>query len=623
MKYFLMFLILAGFTGAVFADNTSNDPDSTSELDCNRPICFLEDENFKEPIQGSDFVIKVQVEPETKFTARIFDTKYELTFIESVFADKDGIARIVYPIPHDAKNGTYEVTITSYTSNGATHSGLLLQIGDRFAPRDETEFTIHAHMYRHDNDHFKPIVINETINMGISTNYKFVNDTSITFEFTIFDPNGKIIDKGIIINEKGKAIRHPFVTEIDGMHSVMVKSDIDGIVERSEKFGILKSKYVIHENDREYQVFVRPMDEPTVAINSMEFDKDARQITFELESTWYFRDMMIVELPYGLLDGPYDVFVNGQLQCMDSEYGCPNRISHRGDFTTLSIPLEYNSTKVQVVGTSVFPKITQELTVNSKILKYNAEETVTIHGTSLPDENIHVNMYTSDNDVAVFSDQFKSGPYGTFEHDVITWPKHSSDFPEGMYTIEVASAENKDRRETIDVKFQNKSDFFSRFQEIPVKHQVDKFEFLPTKVSCKEGLVLIIKNNDNSPACVFPATAEKLSQRGGWSTVEHIIQMNWLDSDYTATGTGIVQIVDSRMNFHHETVENFDVYVWSDSDPEGIEIVVTETGENTDTFEGTVLFSNFGESSEETLYVSPGDSVKVFHKDVVDAILLE
>ena len=64
-----------------------------------------------------------------------------------------------------------------------------------------------------------------------------------------------------------------------------------------------------------------------------------------------------------------------------------------------------------------------------------------------------------------------------------------------------------------------------------------------------------------------------------------IIQVNWLDSDYTTTGTGIVQIVDSRMNFHHETVENFDVYVWSDSDPEGIEIVVTETGENTDTFD--------------------------------------
>ncbi|QMU55160.1 MAG: hypothetical protein GKS07_09885 [Nitrosopumilus sp.] len=623
MKYFVMFLILTGFTGIVFADSTPNGTDSTSELYCNHSICFLDDESFKKPIQGSDFVIKVQVEPETKFTARIFDAKYELTFNESVFADKDGIARIVYPIPHDAKNGTYEVTITSYTSNGAIHSGLLLQVGDRFAPRDETELKIHAHMYRHDNDHFKPIVINEPIHMGISTNYKFVNNTGIPFEFTILDPNGKIIDEGIIVNEKGKTVRHPFLTEVDGMHSVTVKSHIDGIAEHSEKFGVLKSKYAVHENDREYQVLVRPMDESTVAINGMEFDKDARQITFELEPTWYFRDVLIVELPYGLLDGPYDVFVNGQLQCMDSEYGCPNRISQRGDFTTLGIALEYNSTKVQVVGTSVFPKITQELTINSKILKYNAEETLTIHGTSLPDENLHVNMYTSDNDMVVFLDQFKSGPYGTFEHDIITWPKHSSDFPEGMYTIEVVSAESKDRLEAMEVKFQNKSDFFSMFQEIPVNHQVDRFEFLPTKVSCKEGLVLVIKNNDNSPACVFLATAEKLSQRGGWNIVEHIIQVNWLNSDYTATGTGIIQIVDSRMNIDLENTNIFEVYVWSDSDPDGINLRVIETGKNTDTFEGMVLFSNFGASSEETLYVSPGDSVKAFHKDVVDAVLLE
>ena len=135
---------MAGFAGTVFADNASNDSDSIPEHTCNYPICLLEDENFKEPTQGSDFVIKVQVEPETKFTARIFDTKYDLTYIESVLADSDGIARIAYPIPHDAKNGDYEVTYTSYTSNGAVHSGLLLQVDNRFTSHDETEFRTHA-----------------------------------------------------------------------------------------------------------------------------------------------------------------------------------------------------------------------------------------------------------------------------------------------------------------------------------------------------------------------------------------------------------------------------------------------------------------------------------------------
>jgi len=33
-------------------------------------------------------------------------------------------------------------------------------------------------------------------------------------------------------------------------------------------------------------------------------------------------------------------------------------------------------------------------------------------------------------------------------------------------------------------------------------------------VICKDGLELVFKNSDNSPACVKPATAEKLMERG-------------------------------------------------------------------------------------------------------------
>ncbi len=621
VRYFALLLILIGFTVTAFADDTQDNPESTSELDCNYPICLLEDKNYKKSVQGSDFVIKVQVEPETKFTARVFDTKYELAFIESIFADKDGIARIVYPIPNDAKNGNYEVTYTSYTSKGAIHSGLLLQLDDGSALHDETRFKIHAHMYRHDNDHLKPIVINEPIHMGISTNYKFGNDTNIPFEFTIFDPNGKIIDKGTIVNKKERMVRHTFVTEIDGMHTVTVKSDIKGFEEHSEKFGVLKSEYIIHENNRDYQVLVRSTDESTVAINNMYFDKDEKQIIFELEPTWYFRDMLIVELPYGLLDGPYDIIVDGQLQHIIPNGGYPGGVHQRGDFTSLSVPLEYNSTKVQIVGTTVFPEVSQELTVNLKILEYEAGETLTIHGTSLPEEELHVKMYTSDG-IPAFSDRFTSGLYGTFEYNVMTWPKHSADFPEGKYTVEISNPEGRERLKTIEVKFQNKSDLFSRFQHIPIKDQMNYFEIQPTKISCKDGTVLVIKDKENSPACVFSATAEKLSQRGGWTVVEHKIEVNWLDSYYASTDTGIVRIMDSHMNISVEDTDYFDIYVWSDSDPEGIEIKVTETGKDTDTFEGTVLFSNSGKSSEGALYASTGDSVKAFHKDVLDLMLL-
>jgi len=37
---------------------------------------------------------------------------------------------------------------------------------------------------------------------------------------------------------------------------------------------------------------------------------------------------------------------------------------------------------------------------------------------------------------------------------------------------------------------------------------------VPSDVICNDGLELVFKNSDNSPACVKPQTAEKLIQRG-------------------------------------------------------------------------------------------------------------
>ena len=45
------------------------------------------------------------------------------------------------------------------------------------------------------------------------------------------------------------------------------------------------------------------------------------------------------------------------------------------------------------------------------------------------------------------------------------------------------------------------------------------------------------------------------------------------------------------MNLDPESVDNFDVDVWSDSDAGGIDLTVTETNEATGIFEGTVFFT--------------------------------
>ena len=89
----------------------------------------------------------------------------------------------------------------------------------------------------------------------------------------------------------------------------------------------------------------------------------------------------------------------------------------------------------------------------------------------------------------------------------------------------------------------------------------------------------------------------------------------WLEASYPASGTGVVRIVDPDMNLNPESVDNFDVDVWSESDSGGIDLTVTETNEATGIFEGTVFFTTTDESSGHRLRVSEGDTVTARYFD--------
>ena len=89
----------------------------------------------------------------------------------------------------------------------------------------------------------------------------------------------------------------------------------------------------------------------------------------------------------------------------------------------------------------------------------------------------------------------------------------------------------------------------------------------------------------------------------------------WLEASYPASGTGVVRVVDPDMNLNPESVDNFDVDVWSESDSGGIDLTVTETNEATGIFEGTVFFTTTDESSGHRLRVSEGDTVTARYFD--------
>ena len=92
-------------------------------------------------------------------------------------------------------------------------------------------------------------------------------------------------------------------------------------------------------------------------------------------------------------------------------------------------------------------------------------------------------------------------------------------------------------------------------------------------------------------------------------------EVQWLESNYPATGTGIIRVIDPDMNLNPEAINNFNIDVWSDSDAGGINLTVTETGERTGVFEGTVFFTTTNESSGSRLLVAQGDTVIAEYED--------
>jgi len=96
-----------------------------------------------------------------------------------------------------------------------------------------------------------------------------------------------------------------------------------------------------------------------------------------------------------------------------------------------------------------------------------------------------------------------------------------------------------------------------------------------------------------------------------WNTGD----VEWLDSSYPSNGQGTLQIVDPDMNLDPNTVDKFNVVVWSTTDPGGTRITMTETNLSTGIFHGTVKFSTTLPSSGNTLQVAEGDTVSARYTD--------
>lgn len=89
----------------------------------------------------------------------------------------------------------------------------------------------------------------------------------------------------------------------------------------------------------------------------------------------------------------------------------------------------------------------------------------------------------------------------------------------------------------------------------------------------------------------------------------NIGEVSWLQASYPSNGQGVLQTVDPDMNLNPNAIDKFDTNVMSSSDPNGINLTMTETGPDTGIFQGTVYFTTNSQSSGNMLHISEGDTV--------------
>ena len=95
----------------------------------------------------------------------------------------------------------------------------------------------------------------------------------------------------------------------------------------------------------------------------------------------------------------------------------------------------------------------------------------------------------------------------------------------------------------------------------------------------------------------------------------NIGEIQWLQQTHSATGAGVVRVIDKDMNLDPDVADSFKISVWADTNAGGIALTVTETGLTTGVFEGTASFSLDDDAGVNVLTVSEGDTVTADYTD--------
>jgi hypothetical protein len=344
----LRYFIIIGFILVLFP--------SAYAQSCQYPICVIEAGDGQElQNAGSNYPIKVQIEPNQEFHVQIFDPQNALAVDKTIISDEKGFASIMYHIPEDAKNGYYKIQLSATDENGLSYYGLIFRIGN--ISSDLPRYLFPSTDVRQDRkwgayEIDKPITVYARIGYGGNATFKqYLPNTPVSV--TLYDPSSQIIDQKTVISTGDDAgISYIFTPAKYGPYKILLEAQYNGFKDKQILTISVKpsAEHIIKAEGKEFSVIVdKPGD---FDIKNVEFSQQEKRLSIEFEPPTIF-GVLDVEIPYELLDN-LTVFANDKEINLRS--GLSGGTYNDYTFAALRIPVDNTVTKVDIYGASAIPE---------------------------------------------------------------------------------------------------------------------------------------------------------------------------------------------------------------------------------------------------------------------------
>ena len=126
-----------------------------------------------------------------------------------------------------------------------------------------------------------------------------------------------------------------------------------------------------------------------------------------------------------------------------------------------------------------------DVSTNSKV--YSPNHNLQVYGVATPEENIILRIFAPDGTIAKF-DQHTTSADGSFNYNLLTWPKASTEFPYGTYLVEVISTQYG-LSEQIEVKFAETTNL----EHVPITRDIITTVFAPETVAINQPFRVFIQ----------------------------------------------------------------------------------------------------------------------------------